>query len=163
MAEQHFSVASPGTAFYNGKHQLATGITGTLVNGNVVMLDAYGYVTRDDGTGKERGLAYEPMSFVEFPTSNNLVTYMKYKYMNFVGGHFVGFVGKDLFKGSVLPPIGAKLYPLGGADIGLLGITGITGTSAPVGVMDGSATLPVGTTGGSGETVAMVQFDFDIH
>lgn len=158
----YFSVATPAQAIYDGKHMLATGtgITGELERGDLVALDAAGQVIRDTGAvGTAKGIIFEPMSQVEFPQSENLVTYMQGKYVAFArGGPFQAFLGASSFAGGVLPAVGAPLYAQAGANVGKLGVTGPTGTSVKLGQVEMSTTV-AGPTGGT-ISVVLATLDF---
>lgn len=157
MAELHFSVASPETAFYDGKHKLKSDVA-TAYNGTMLEMNSDGELIVDTGAGAVRGMLYEFRQFVEFPTSDNVAADMAGKYVNYATGHFMAFVGKDFFAAGSFPTVGTKLYAGATTNAGKLVTSAVSGVTVPVGIMDGSTTIVDET--GTAVTVAIVRFNF---
>ena len=150
MSERYFAVAVNGPSIYNGRHILDTDVT-TVYNGYLAMIEA----TTGDmkiSTGSPYGMFYDFMQMpnTEFPTTDNLATWMSGLDINVVTGVFEAFVGKDLFSAGVLPAIGAKLYDNGA---GLLATAG----TAVIGGVEGTAVVQ---NKAGVQTVARCKFDF---
>jgi hypothetical protein len=148
MSELFFSVATPGTAIYDGKHDLKTTVT-TVYNGYLAAIDSSGSVIIS--TGSPVGMFYDKMALERFPTTSNLGDYLGGKKVNFASGAFKAFVGKGLFSTGALPTQNAKLYDNGAGKLALAGGT-------VIGVVENAdidMTHPEGT-----RKVALCRFDF---
>lgn len=108
MPNRYFSLLTPDTAHFNGQHVLAD--TGTAYNGYVV--DLAGGTSGSIGlsTGSGLGLAYDLMTMVELPTSDELVANLGGDYVNFVDGDFYALVGPGNFTEGTVPAIDATIY-----------------------------------------------------
>lgn len=152
MAELHFSVASPQTAFYTGHNKLKSDVA-TAYNGTLLELSAGEWIV-DTGAGNARGILDEQRQFVEFPTSDNVASDMKGKYVNVATGSFRAFIGKDLFSAGAIPSVGAKLYA---GTAGGVGKYAASGATAIIGIVEGTTTITDET--GTAFTVAICYID----
>ena len=100
---------SQGDPIYNGHHVLAD--TGSVYNGNIVSFTAGGTSGSISlSTGSGAGIAYDLLAMTELPTTQELVANIGGDYCNYLSGYFEALVGSDLFSGSALPAVNAKLY-----------------------------------------------------
>jgi hypothetical protein len=108
MPNKYFSLLTPDTAHFNGQHILAD--TGSAYNGYLV--DIAGGTSGSIGvsTGSAIGIAYDLMTMVELPTSDELVANLGGDYCNFVDGDFYALVGPGNFVEGTVPDIDDVLY-----------------------------------------------------
>ena len=119
-----FQVLDPGRARMDGFMDLSTAQTATIYNGYVAAVDSSGAVHLCDGTENPYGLFYDHMALEEYPTSDNLTTYLTGEKCNVVSGDFEAICATFMFTGGTAPSVGALLY-----DDEAGTISGTTGTN----------------------------------
>lgn len=105
----YFQVADSPHAIYDGKHDLASAQTAAIYNGYVASLNATGEVYLASGSDDPYGLFYDHLALEEFPTVENLTTYLTARKCNVVIGRFRALCGTFMFSAGTLPATGVIL------------------------------------------------------
>lgn len=122
---RYFQVLTPKQSRMEGFFDLSSAQTAAIYNGYVAAVDSSGAVHLADGTENPYGLFYEHMAMEEYPTSDNLTTYMTGEKCNVVTSEFEALCATFMFTGGTAPAVGALLY-----DDEAGTISGTTGTNA---------------------------------
>lgn len=117
-----FQILTTNAAVFISHLVLDDGVT-SIKRGHLVRYDATagGWVLGNDANGAQ-GLAYDFLSLQEFPTTDNLATYLAGKPMTVATGTFLALVPKSYFASGSLPTDIGTL--LASADNGLLAVAG---------------------------------------
>ena len=119
-----FQVLDPGRARMDGFCDLSSAQTAAIYNGYVAAVNSVGAAYLCDGTDDAYGLFYDHMALEEYPTTDNLTTYLTGERVNIVTGPFEAVCATFMFTGGTAPAVGALLY-----DDEAGAISGTTGTN----------------------------------
>ncbi len=119
---RYFQVLDSRNGLPDGHHMMATTQTAAIYNGYIAAIDSAGYAHLYDGTEDSYGLFYDFMAMEEYPTSDNLTTYLTGEYVTVMGGGpFRALVGTHAFAAGTLPAANTLLCA---GSTGLITTTG---------------------------------------
>ncbi len=147
---RYFQVLDSQNAIYDGKHKLSSSQTAAIYNGYVATINASGDLVLANGSDPY-GLFYDHLALEEYPTGENLTTYLTGEYCNVVTGKFRALCASFMFSAGSLPSPGALLRDNQDGRITTTGSNAIIGRC-----LDNTVSV------GGDSTVALCLFEFPV-
>ena len=107
MANRYFAVMTRGIE--DGQNKLNTGSSG-VYRGMLAGWPTGGSLGTSTGSAPY-GQFHDYLRLEEYPTSEDLATYLCGKEVNVVQGEYLCLVGPDLFASGAIAAVGSSLYP----------------------------------------------------